>query len=135
MSPEENQCETCAARAENEGVCALHKVEMLRAKTTADLVIKLERTTNALTKFMWTMMGVSLLGSMVLIGSYVYTSTIERNLSGRQDVAQEIVETLSKEVVKARVDLAVTEDRYLRIYQRLETINDRLEKMVEQNQP
>ena len=135
MSPEEYQCEKCTF-GQDGTVCALHGVEVERRKTTADLVIKLERTTNALTRFMWTMVGVSLLGAMVLAGSYSYTSNVERNLGARQDVARGKIETLSREVTKANTNLAVTEDRYLRIYQQLDKISNKLETMAgRQTQP
>ena len=128
MTVEEYKCEACNF-GQDGAVCALHGVEVERRKTTSDLVIKLEQTTNALTKFMWTMVGVSLLGAMILAGSYIYTANVERNLGARQDVARGKIETLSSEVTKANTNLAVTEDRYLRIYQQLDKISEGLDEL------
>ena len=112
-------------------VCALHGVEVERRKSTSEMVTKLETAMNILTKFMWTMSGVALLGGMVLVGSYVYTSNVERILSTRQDVARGKIETLSGEVAATKMSIAVTEDRYLRIYQQLDKISDSIEKLTE----
>ena len=134
MTDQEYKCDTCNF-ALNGAVCSLHGVEVERRKATGDLVIKLERTTTALTRFMWTMVGVSLLGAMILAGSYSYTANVERNLGARQDVARGKIEALSSEVSKANTNLAVTEDRYLRIYQQLDKINSKLETMTEKQRP
>ena len=134
MIDQEYKCETCNFGKDG-AVCSLHGVEVERRKSTSEMVTKLERTTNALTKFMWTMVGVSLLGSMVLVGSYVYTSNVERNLGARQDVARGKIDALGSEVNKAHTNLAITEDRYLRIYQQLDKINNKLEQMTATPRP
>ena len=132
MAPDqEYACDNCNF-GQNGAVCALHGVEVERRKSTSEMVTKLERTTNALTKFMWTMMGVSLLGSLVLAGSYTYTANVERNLSARQDVARGKIEALHADVTTTKTSIAITEDRYLRIFQQLDKITSSLEKLAEQ---
>ena len=134
MTDEDYKCDACNFGKDG-AVCALHGVEVERRKSTSEMVAKLERTTTALTRFMWTMVGVSLLGAMILVGGYSYTSNVERNLGARQDVARGKIETLSSEVTKANTSLAITEDRYLRIYQQLDKINNKLEQMTATPRP
>jgi len=128
---QEYACEKCTFVQSNGMVCALHGVEVERRKSTSEMVAKLERTTNALTKFMWTMVGISFLGSLVLAGSYTYTSNVERTLGARQDVARGKIEALHGDVTTTKMSIAVTEDRYLRIYQQLDKISDSIEKLTE----
>ena len=128
MTDLEYKCESCNF-GQSGAVCALHGVEVERRKSTSEMVTKLERTTNALTRFMWTMVGVSLLGAMILAGSYSYTANVEKNLGARQDVARGKIDALGSEVNEAHTNLAITEDRYLRIYQQLDKISDGLDEL------
>lgn len=125
----EYACDNCNF-GQNGAVCALHGVEVERRRSTSEMVSKLERTMNILTRFMYTMTGVALLGGMVLAGSYYYTASIERSLGGRQDVARGKIEVLGESVRANQLAIAVTEDRYLRIFQHLDAINRTLEKLA-----
>jgi len=93
-------------------------VEVERRKSTADMVAKLEKTMNILTRFMYTMTGVALLGGMVLAGSYYYTADVSRQ-----------IDDLSVNVARTSTAMAVSEDRYSRILVQLDSISRSLEKI------
>ena len=131
MTPDQDYaCDKCSY-GQNGAVCALHGVEVERRKSTSEMVAKLERTMNILTRFMYTMTGVALLGGMVLAGSYYYTSDVAKTLADRQDVARQKIDALDGSVARVNTALAVSEDRYARILVQLDAINRSLVKLTE----
>ena len=131
MTPnEEYACDNCNF-GQNGAVCALHGVEVERRKSTAKLVEDLEEMIKPTLRFMYVMSGVALLGALVITGGYMYTSSVERTLSARQDVARVKIENLNSDVQSTKLSLAVTEDRYMRIFQQLDSISRSIEQLTE----
>lgn len=120
------------------GQCAMHGVEVERRVNTTKRLDDAEKWISLLLTFKNIMIGISLLGSAVLFGNYIYTRDHIRTAERKYELldkafqqAQAERDQLEREMARLSADYARTDERYLAVTAQLGQMNGRLSQLVE----
>lgn len=105
-----------------DGVCALHNVEVERRKNQQVQVDKIP----TLVKLVYTILGTNALMTTMLIGSYVYTHDVKMSAELRDNAIIKKLETMTSEVSDMNLALARHEGEYRGLLQQMGTFNTNL---------
>jgi len=120
-----------------DGVCAMHGVEIERRKTDRRDIdaVKREIEENnkhigALLTFKNIAIGVSMLGMMVLTGGYLYTYSHIQTAEIKYGAYDLDIRSLDGRINSLSTRLAVVDERYMALTTQMATLNDRLGRLI-----